>query len=44
MLERLRGTPMPSWVFLVGEIIRTIAVVAVTAAAVVSACGASAAC
>ncbi len=30
MLKRLRGTPMPSWVFLAGEIIRTIVVVAVT--------------
>ncbi len=30
MLKRLRGTPMPSCVFLAGEIIRTVVVVAVT--------------
>ncbi len=30
MLKRLRGTPMPSWVFLAGEIIRTTVVAAVT--------------
>ena len=36
MLKRLRGTPMPSWVFLAGEITRTIAVVAVTVAVLVA--------
>ncbi len=30
MLKRLRGTPMPSWVFLTGEIMRTTAVAVVT--------------
>jgi ABC-2 type transport system permease protein len=36
MLKRLRGTPMPSWVFLTGEIMRTIVVVAVTVAVLVA--------
>lgn len=36
MLKRLRGTPMPSWIFLAGEIMRTVVVVAVTVAALVA--------
>ena len=36
MLKRLRGTPMPSWVFLTGEIIRTTVVVAVTVVVLVA--------
>ncbi len=36
MLKRLRGTPMPSWIFLAGEIMRTTAVVAVTVAVLVA--------
>ncbi len=36
MLKRLRGTPMPSWVFLAGEILRTIVVVAVTVVVLVA--------
>ena len=36
MLKRLRGTPMPSWVFLAGEIVRTIVVVAVTVVVLVA--------
>jgi ABC-2 type transport system permease protein len=36
MLKRLRGTPMPSWIFLAGEIMRTVVVVAVTVAVLVA--------
>jgi ABC-2 type transport system permease protein len=36
MLKRLRGTPMPSWVFLAGEIIRTIVVVTIAVAVLVA--------
>jgi ABC-2 type transport system permease protein len=36
MLKRLRGTPMPRWVFLTGEIIRTTAVVSVTVVVLVA--------
>jgi ABC-2 type transport system permease protein len=36
MLKRLRGTPMPSWVFLAGEIVRTTIVVAVTVVVLVA--------
>ena len=36
MLKRLRGTPMPSWIFLAGEIMRTGVVVAVTVALLVA--------
>lgn len=36
MLKRLRGTPMPSWVFLAGEIIRTTVVVSVTVVVLVA--------
>ena len=36
MLKRLRGTPMPSWIFLTGEIIRTTVVVAVTVVVLVA--------
>jgi ABC-2 type transport system permease protein len=36
LLKRLRGTPMPSWVFLAGQIIRTTVVVAVTVVVLVA--------
>ena len=36
MLKRLRGTPMPSWIFLAGKIMRTVVVVAVTVAVLVA--------
>ena len=36
MLKRLRGTPMPSWVFLTGEIIRTTVVAAVSVVVLVA--------